>query len=101
MPAKPFLVNIVVVDDCFTGMPALGRPVHEGGLGFDFRLAMSIPDMWIDLLKNFHDEVPVPTMHLFSLVFLLCRHVLVTSAFLCVLFILIHHMPAVLCSGGP
>lgn len=39
------------------GMPVLGRPVSEGGLGFDFRLAMSIPDMWIDLLKNFTDEV--------------------------------------------
>lgn len=31
--------------------------MSEGGLGFDYRLAMSIPDMWIDLLKNFTDEV--------------------------------------------
>ena len=28
-------------------MPALCRPVEEGGQGFDYRLAMAIPDMWI------------------------------------------------------
>lgn len=39
-----------------SGMPALGRPVAEGGLGFDYRLGMAIPDLWIDLLKNTTDE---------------------------------------------
>ena len=28
-------------------MPALCRPVREGGNGFDYRLAMAIPDRWI------------------------------------------------------
>ena len=28
-------------------MPALCRPVSEGGNGFDYRLAMAIPDKWI------------------------------------------------------
>ena len=28
-------------------MPALCRPVEEGGNGFDFRLAMAVPDLWI------------------------------------------------------
>ena len=28
-------------------MPALCRPVEEGGNGFDYRLAMGIPDKWI------------------------------------------------------
>jgi len=28
-------------------MPALCRPVFEGGTGFDYRLAMALPDMWI------------------------------------------------------
>jgi len=27
-----------------SGMPALGRTVEEGGMGFDFRLSMAIPD---------------------------------------------------------
>jgi len=37
-------------------MPAMCRPVSEGGTGFDYRLAMSIPDKWIKLLKEVPDE---------------------------------------------
>ena len=33
-------------------MPALCRPVEEGGNGFDFRLAMSIPDLWIKVSQT-------------------------------------------------
>lgn len=32
-----------------SGMPALCRPVAEGGGGFDYRLAMAIPDKWIQV----------------------------------------------------
>ena len=32
------------------------RPVDEGGIGFDYRMAMAIPDMWIKLLKETKDE---------------------------------------------
>jgi hypothetical protein len=28
-------------------MPTLCRPIVEGGAGFDYRLAMAIPDVWI------------------------------------------------------
>ena len=28
-------------------MPGMCRPVDEGGFGFEYRLAMAIPDMWI------------------------------------------------------
>lgn len=37
-------------------MPALCRPVEEGGIGFDYRLGMAIPDKWIQLIKEFKDE---------------------------------------------
>lgn len=37
-------------------MPALCRPVSEGGTGFDYRLGMAIPDKWIQLLKEYKDE---------------------------------------------
>ena len=30
-----------------SGMPTLCRPLAEGGAGFDYRLAMAIPDVWI------------------------------------------------------
>ena len=39
-----------------SGMPGLARPTEEGGLGFDYRLAMGIPDYWIRLLKEKQDE---------------------------------------------
>lgn len=32
------------------------RPVDEGGIGFDYRMAMAIPDMWIKLLKETKDD---------------------------------------------
>ena len=35
------------VDQDVSGMPGMCRPVNEGGLGFDYRLAMAVPDMWI------------------------------------------------------
>ena len=39
-----------------SGMPGLCRPISEGGMGFDYRLAMGIPDHWIKLLKHSADE---------------------------------------------
>jgi 1,4-alpha-glucan branching enzyme len=39
-----------------SGMPTLCRPISEGGIGFDYRLAMAIPDMWIKILKEKRDE---------------------------------------------
>jgi 1,4-alpha-glucan branching enzyme len=39
-----------------SGMPGTARPVEEGGLGFDYRLAMGLPDYWIKLLKETPDE---------------------------------------------
>ncbi|GAA5981168.1 hypothetical protein JCM11641_003133 [Rhodosporidiobolus odoratus] len=44
--------NCLTIAEDVSGMPALCRPVHEGGVGFDYRLAMAIPDMWIKLLKE-------------------------------------------------
>ena len=49
----PFTITIA---EDVSGMPTLGRPVSEGGLGFDYRLAMAIPDIWIKLLKETKDQ---------------------------------------------
>ena len=37
-------------------MPTLCRTIEHGGMGFDFRLGMFIPDMWIKTLKELSDE---------------------------------------------
>jgi hypothetical protein len=34
-------------------MPTLCRPLAEGGAGFDYRLAMAIPDVWIKVCPIF------------------------------------------------
>jgi len=39
-----------------SGMPGACRKIEEGGLGFDYRLAMGIPDYWIKTLKEKRDE---------------------------------------------
>ena len=46
----------VTVAEDVSGMPGIARPVSEGGLGFDYRLAMGVPDQWIKLLKETRDE---------------------------------------------
>ena len=48
--------DAITVAEDVSGMVGLARPVSEGGLGFDYRLAMGIPDYWIKLLKDQHDE---------------------------------------------
>ncbi|XP_012500199.1 PREDICTED: 1,4-alpha-glucan-branching enzyme [Propithecus coquereli] len=47
--------SITIAEDV-SGMPALCSPISQGGVGFDYRLAMAIPDKWIQLLKEFKDE---------------------------------------------
>lgn len=54
----PYVISIaegvcVILNDLdVSGMPTLCRPVSEGGIGFHYRLNMSVPDMWIKLLKE-------------------------------------------------
>jgi len=53
--AHSFPGTVTVAEDV-SGMPTLCRPVAEGGFGFDYRLAMSIPDQWIKMVKEQRDE---------------------------------------------
>ncbi|KAJ3123429.1 alpha-1,4-glucan branching enzyme [Nowakowskiella sp. JEL0407] len=53
---KKLYPNIVTIAEDVSGMPTMGRPVAEGGIGFDYRLAMALPDMWIKLLKEKQDD---------------------------------------------
>lgn len=39
-----------------SGMPGLAAPLSKGGYGFDYRLAMGVPDYWIKLIKEQKDE---------------------------------------------
>ena len=46
---------ITIAEDT-SAMPGLCLPVEDGGIGFDYRLAMGIPDLWIRILKERRDE---------------------------------------------
>jgi 1,4-alpha-glucan branching enzyme len=48
--------NAISIAEEMSGYPGLAYPIEEGGMGFDFRLAMGIPDYWIKLIKETHDE---------------------------------------------
>lgn len=48
--------NAVTIAEDMSGMPGLAVPIEEGGIGFDFRLSMGIPDYWIKLVKEKRDE---------------------------------------------
>ena len=48
--------DALTIAEDMSGMPGLGTPVQNGGLGFDYRLAMGIPDYWIKLIKEVSDE---------------------------------------------
>ena len=54
--AKQLNPGSIMIAEDMSGLPGLCRPVSEGGLGFDYRLAMGIPDYWIKLLKHKTDE---------------------------------------------
>jgi len=51
-----FKPNAITIAEEMSGMPGLACPIESGGLGFDYRLAMGIPDYWIKLLKEKRDE---------------------------------------------
>ena len=48
--------GVITIAEDASGMVGLARPVPEGGLGFDYRLAMGIPDYWIKVLRDRRDE---------------------------------------------
>ncbi|KAH9943289.1 glycoside hydrolase [Epithele typhae] len=48
--------GVITIAEDVSGMPLLCAPVSKGGVGFDYRLSMAIPDMWIKLLKHKSDD---------------------------------------------
>lgn len=50
---KPHALSIA---EEMSGMPGLACPLEDGGLGFNYRMAMGVPDYWIKLIKEKTDE---------------------------------------------
>ena len=42
---------LTIAED-MSGMPGMALPIEDGGIGFDYRLGMGLPDMWIKAVKG-------------------------------------------------
>ncbi len=51
-----FNSGAVTIAEEMSGMPGIAAPVSSGGIGFDYRLAMGVPDIWIKMVKEIPDE---------------------------------------------
>ncbi|MDR4988486.1 MAG: alpha amylase C-terminal domain-containing protein [Bacteroidales bacterium] len=47
-----FSPSAFTVAEEMSGMPGLAAPESAGGIGFDYRLAMGVPDFWIKTIKE-------------------------------------------------
>jgi len=48
--------DAITIAEDISGMPGLAAPLSVGGVGFDYRFAMGVPDYWIRLTKDTADE---------------------------------------------
>lgn len=48
--------GVTTIAEDMSAFPGLAASNTEGGIGFDYRLSMGVPDLWIKLLKEARDE---------------------------------------------
>ena len=48
--------DAITIAEEVSGMPGLAAKFEDGGYGFDYRMAMNIPDYWIKTIKEVRDE---------------------------------------------
>ncbi len=48
--------NALTIAEDMSGMPGMCIPISDGGIGFDYRLSMGVPDLWIKMIKEYTDE---------------------------------------------
>ena len=53
--------SAITIAEEVSGMPGLAAPIADGGYGFDYRMAMNIPDYWIKTIKERKDEDWLPS----------------------------------------
>lgn len=59
--------DAITIAEEVSGMPGLALPFKDGGFGFDYRMAMNIPDFWIKTIKEKQDEQWKPSSILWEL----------------------------------
>ncbi len=59
--------HAITIAEEVSGMPGIATPIKDGGYGFDYRMAMNIPDYWIKNIKELKDEDWKPSSMLWEL----------------------------------
>ncbi len=49
-------LDAITIAEDMSGMPGLASPVSNMGVGFDYRMAMGVPDCWFKLVSEVRDE---------------------------------------------
>ncbi len=60
--AKEVKPDCILICEDMSAMPGMCLPVEWGGVGFDYRLAMGLPDMWIKTLKKRDEDWDIGAM---------------------------------------
>ncbi len=50
---KPYAITIA---EDVSGMPGVAAPIEDCGIGFDYRMAMGVPDFWFKLAEKVKDD---------------------------------------------
>ncbi len=48
--------DAITIAEDMSGMPGLAAPIEDGGIGFNYRMAMGVPDCWFKLVGDIKDE---------------------------------------------
>ncbi len=48
--------NAITIAEDMSGMPGMCLPIEDGGIGFDYRLGMGLPEMWVHAVRDLRDE---------------------------------------------
>ena len=48
--------SAMTIAEDVSGMPGLAAPIKDGGIGFDYRLALGVPDFWFNTVKKLSDD---------------------------------------------
>ncbi len=48
--------DALTIAEDVSGMPGIGAPIAESGFGFDYRMAMGVPECWFKLVRDIRDE---------------------------------------------
>ena len=48
--------DAITIAEDMSGMPGMCLPIEDGGIGFNYRLGMGLPDMWIKAAKMTNDD---------------------------------------------